>query len=66
MLGVNVDSWGGYSDEDLEFGKELGSKELRNQAELEEFKSRLKNMGIAGYAELFESAAGHASAEADP
>ena len=53
MLGVNVDSWGGYSDEDLEFGKELGSKELRNQAELEEFKSRLKNMGIAGYAELF-------------
>ena len=53
MLGVNVDSWGGYSDEDLEFGKELGSKELRNRAELEEFKSRLKNMGIAGYAELF-------------
>ena len=42
MLGVNVDSWGGYSDEDLEFGKELGSKELRNQAELEEFKSTEK------------------------
>lgn len=53
MLGANVNSWGGYSDEDLEFGEELNSKELRNQAELEEFKSRLKNMGITGYAELF-------------
>lgn len=53
MLGANVNSWGGYSDEDLEFGKDLNSKELRNQAEFEEFKSRLRNMGLTGYAELF-------------
>lgn len=53
MLGANVNSWGGYSDEDLAFGNEYSSKELRNDAELEEFKSRLKNMGVYGYAELF-------------
>lgn len=53
MLGANVNSWGGYSDEDLEFGKELNNKELRNEAELEEFKARLKKMGVIGYAELF-------------
>lgn len=53
MLGANVQTWGGYSDEDLEFGSELNDKKLRNDAELEQFVERLRDMGISGYIELF-------------
>lgn len=52
MLGANVKTWGGFSEEDLAFGNNL-NKELRNQEELNEFLKRLTNMGIGGYTELF-------------
>ncbi len=52
MLGANVKTWGGFSEEDLAFGNNL-NKKLRNQEELKEFVTRLSNMGIGGYAELF-------------
>lgn len=53
MLGANVNSWGGYSDEDLAFGSNLDNKQLRNQEEMKEFLSRLSDMGVTGYMELF-------------
>lgn len=52
MIGVNVDSWGGYNDADLEFVKQYDNKQQRNEAELQITWERLKNMGIPGYAEL--------------
>ena len=53
MLGANINSWGGYSDEDLAFGSNLDNKQLRNQEEMKEFVSRLSDMGVTGYMELF-------------
>lgn len=53
MMGANVNSWGGYSDEDLAFGSDLDNKKLRNQAEMKEFFSRLSDMGLTGYLKLF-------------
>lgn len=52
MMGVNRDTWGGYSYDDMEFGKEE-KKEERNREELKEFSRRIHEMGLSGYGELF-------------
>lgn len=53
MMGANIDTWGGYSDQDLEFGKNLNDKKLRNKEEMKEFATRIADMKLNGYAELF-------------
>ncbi len=53
MLGVNEKSLGGFSDEDLEFSEQIYDKENRTKAELIEFKRRISNMGVIGYANFF-------------
>lgn len=52
MMGVNRDTWGGYSYDDMEFGKEE-KKEERNREEWKEFSRRIHEMGLSGYGELF-------------
>ena len=52
MMGVNRDTWGGYSYDDMEFGREE-KKEERNREELKEFSRRIHEMGLSGYGELF-------------
>lgn len=52
MMGVNRDTWGGYSYDDMEFGREE-KKEERNREEWKEFSRRIHEMGLSGYGELF-------------
>lgn len=58
MMGVNDSTMGGFSNEDLEFSKNIYEKELRTEAELREFGERLKKCGIPGYIHLFICKAG--------
>lgn len=53
MIGVNVESWGGYNDADLAFAKSFDDKEIRNNSEMQVIVERIKNMGVKGCAELF-------------
>ena len=52
MMGVNRDTWGGYSYDDMEFCKDK-TKEERNREEWKEFSGRIHEMGLSGYGELF-------------
>ena len=52
MMGVNRDTWGGYSYDDMEFGKEE-KKEERNREEWKKFSRRIRKMGLSGYGEPF-------------
>lgn len=53
MIGVNVESWGGYNDADLAFAKSFNDKEIRNKREMQLIVERIQNMGVKGCAELF-------------
>lgn len=53
MIGLNVDSAGGFSQSDLEFSTGFSDKQERHRAELGKAGERLKEMGVTGYFELF-------------
>ncbi len=53
MMGVNENTTGGFSAADLEFSEKIYDKDRRTDAELNEFRQRIHNLGFAGYAALF-------------
>ena len=48
MMGLNVSRDGVYSDEDYVFTKSFSTNEERNEANLQEAKKRIKELGIGG------------------
>lgn len=52
MMGLNDNSWGGFSEEDFKFSDAIYGKELKRQSELKMAKSRLSEMGVTGYVNL--------------
>lgn len=52
MMGLNENSWGGFSEEDFKFSDAIYGKELKRQSELEMAKSRLSEMGVTRYVNL--------------
>lgn len=53
MQGVNPKSHGGNSDSDLAIAQAISSKAERDEWNIEEFKNRLNEMGVAGYMSHF-------------
>lgn len=57
MMGLNVDSGAGYSQDDVNFSQSFSTKSERNKANLNECVNRIQNMGFSGLMEhLFKKA----------
>ena len=57
MMGLNVESEAGYSQDDVNFSQSFSNKSERNKANLEECANRIQNMGFNGLMEhLFKKA----------
>lgn len=48
MMGLNEDSYGGFSRPDENFTKSFPTKEKKAEADIEEIKNRLSRMGVVG------------------
>ena len=52
MMGLNENSWGGFSESDFKFSDAIYGKELKRQNEFGVAKSRLSEMGVTRYVNL--------------
>lgn len=53
MLGANLESSGGWSEEDLAFSSGFSDQKSRNAENMNVFKERMKEMEVSGYLSLF-------------
>lgn len=53
MLGANSDSNGGFNEKDLNFSSGFSNQKIKNAEEVKVFKARMRELGVAGYLDLF-------------